>query len=176
MHRSARFAWVAFGLVAAASTGACVDATHDAQVEALGGEAPGVSPGPFHRPGQPCLVCHGGSGPAHAQFSVAGTVYLVEGQDAPAVAAQVSMEDVRGSLFTSETNAAGNFYVTPSEWSPVAPLKGPQVTQGKNAEFMFSNVGRDGSCAGCHTDPPGPTSPGRVFVTVAPTASAEAGP
>ena len=64
-------------VVAAASGGvlSCYDPVHDQEVAALGGEAPGVSPGPTHRPGQPCNVCHGGVGPANLRFSVAGTVY-----------------------------------------------------------------------------------------------------
>ncbi len=172
MRPSAWFPRVALGFAAMASTAACVDEVHDEQVQALGVEAPDVPPGPLHRPGQPCVVCHGGAGPAKSQFSVAGTVYEVQGQQAPAVGAQVAMEDVNGSLFTADTNAAGNFFVTPSQWSPTAPIKGPTVSQGKSLELMISNIGRYGSCAGCHTDPPGPTSPGSVFLTQ----SLEAGP
>ena len=51
---------------------------HDNEVAALGPEDPSVPPGPDHRPGQPCLVCHGGSGPASAQFAVGGTVYAAQ--------------------------------------------------------------------------------------------------
>ena len=29
----------------------------------------------LHRPGQPCLTCHGGKGPGHVEFSIAGTLY-----------------------------------------------------------------------------------------------------
>ena len=62
----------------AAAVVACVDESHELQVQALGGEAPGVSPGPLHRPGQPCLVCHGEPGPASHKFVMAGTVYAVQ--------------------------------------------------------------------------------------------------
>ena len=55
----------------------CNDATHDEEVAALGAEDPAVPPGPDHRPGQPCLTCHGGIGPAKQQFSIGGTVYAV---------------------------------------------------------------------------------------------------
>ena len=77
----------------AAALFACVDEVHDQEVAALGPEQPGVPPGPTHRPGQPCVTCHGGSGPAHTQFSVGGTAYEVEGQPAPAVGASVVIED-----------------------------------------------------------------------------------
>ncbi len=53
--------------------GACGgDPVHDEEVAALGPEPGGGAPGPEHRPGQPCLVCHGGSGPASEgeQFAV----------------------------------------------------------------------------------------------------------
>ena len=56
----------------AIALGACVDETHELQVQALGGEAPGVPKGPLHRPGQPCLVCHGEAGPASPSSSSPG--------------------------------------------------------------------------------------------------------
>jgi hypothetical protein len=65
------FAWAfALGLAAVG----CDDPVHDDAVTALGGEDPNVPIGALHRPGQPCLVCHGGSGPAALAFSVGGTV------------------------------------------------------------------------------------------------------
>ena len=47
---------------AASALAACVDESHELQVQALGAEVPGVPMGPLHRPGQPCLVCHGDQG------------------------------------------------------------------------------------------------------------------
>ena len=64
-------------LIAAGAVFACGDPTHDRAVEVLGGEAPGVPEGPLHRPGQPCVTCHGDSGPASGEFSLAGTVYAL---------------------------------------------------------------------------------------------------
>jgi hypothetical protein len=153
----------------------CVDETHDEQIQALGGETPGVPRGPLHRPGEPCLVCHGGQGPASARFTVAGTVYAIQGQTVPAVGAQVVIEDIRGSSYPATTNAAGNFYVTPGEWAPTYPTQ-MSVTQGKTTEQMLTHVGREGSCAGCHTDPPGLRSPGPVYVTPMLPGSSEGGP
>src|SRR5450432_160855 len=42
----------------------CGDPVHDTAVSALGPEAPGVPKGPLHRPGQPCVLCHGPQGSA----------------------------------------------------------------------------------------------------------------
>jgi hypothetical protein len=165
----------AFGIASFLTAASCVDATHDAQVQALGGEAPGVPPGPNHRPGQPCLLCHGEAGPASGLFSVAGTVYETQGQKAPAVGAAVSMEDLTGRTVTVLTNAVGNFFITPTQWSPLFPIK-PSVAQGSNQISMATKVGRDGSCAACHTNPAGGLSPGAVYVIMAPPPSPEAGP
>jgi hypothetical protein len=150
-------------LVAPLALAACVDATHDEQVQALGGETPGVERGPLHRPGEPCLTCHGGIGPASHQFSVAGTVYIVRGGSDPGVGAQVQIEDITGTFFTATTNAAGNFYVPVEVWQPTYPTQ-LQVSLGGLSEQMNTHVGRDGSCAGCHTSPQGPTSPGSVYI------------
>jgi hypothetical protein len=144
---------------------ACVDATHDEQVQALGDETPGVPRGPLHRPGQPCLTCHGGLGPASHQFSVGGTVYAVRAQSAPAVGAQVQIEDINGSVYTATTNAAGNFYVPIDTWQPTYPTQ-MQVSLGGLSQQMATHAGRNGSCAGCHTSPQAPMSPGSVYVAL----------
>jgi hypothetical protein len=166
MRERDTFRCLAVAASAAAFVG-CVDPVHDQQVEALGGEAPGVPTGPDHRPGQPCLVCHGGQGPASTDFSVAGTVYAVEQQSAPAVGAQVQVEDMAGSVFVSPTNAAGNFYVTTSQWQPTFPIK-MQVSLGPVTTGMMTAAGRDGSCAACHQSTVGPASPGPVYVATDP--------
>ena len=152
----------------------CVDATHDDQVAALGGEAPGVPTGPEHRPGQPCLVCHGGQGPGSTVFSVAGTVYALEQNSAPAVGAQVQVEDITGAAFVEPTNAAGNFYFTASQWQPTFPIK-MQVALGASTEQMLTAAGRDGSCAACHQASAGPSSPGPIYAATAPSALPDAG-
>jgi hypothetical protein len=172
------------GLLGAAS---CADPTHDAEVNALGPEAPGVSPGPTHRPGQPCLTCHGGDGPANASFVTAGTIYqnkYVAGTTAyaPLVAGVVHLVDSTGSTFNATTNEVGNFFVTSHDWNAVFPLGDytPAVDGGVtdyigvtsasetlgNGQAMTSHIGRGGvyaSCSYCHFDPPGPTSAGHVY-------------
>jgi cytochrome c553 len=159
--------WFAFVAITVAVT-ACVDESHELQVQALGGEASGVPKGPLHRPGQPCLVCHGEGGPASTQFVVAGTVFESQGKTAPANGAQVQIEDVTGSFYTATTNEVGNFYIAPDQWAPTMPLQ-VQVSQGKNLQTMGTRVGRAGSCADCHTSTSGPASAGPVYVVSAPT-------
>src|SRR4029077_4012839 len=94
-----------------------------------------------------------------------------QGQMAPAVGADVTLVDDRGNKVTARTNGVGNFYLTPSSFSPIFPLN-VSILQGASAAMMMGRIGRDGSCAACHTNPPGPTSPGPVYVNLAmPTAT-----
>jgi hypothetical protein len=153
----------------------CVDETHEEDVNALGPEDPNVPRGPLHRPGQPCLTCHGGLGPASHQFSIGGTVYAVQGQAAPAVGAAVLVEDITGAFETVQSNEVGNFYITIQDWEPTYPTL-PQVTLGSVNQQMTTHVGRDGSCADCHQDPPGPTSAGHIYITTSPAGSSDGGP
>jgi hypothetical protein len=156
-----------FACVAAAAIAGCQDATHDMEVAALGGENPSVPQGPLHRPGQPCLVCHGGSGPASQVFSVAGTVYLYEADTNQAgVGATVQLEDATGSAWHLTTNSAGNFFVLASDWTPTYPMSVPSVSQGSNMQFMSTLDNRAGSCASCHGLQPGPESVGPVYLAM----------
>jgi hypothetical protein len=152
---------IAFVLVAAAC-----DPVHDNAVNALGGEAPGVPPGPMHRPGQPCLLCHGGQGSDPPAFSMAGTVFAGSGATSPQVGAVVTLQDAAGTVATATTNAAGNFYLTPSQFSPKFPVHVTSVASGSASVTMHSHIGGNGSCAGCHADPSGPDSPGHVYFDV----------
>ena len=155
---------------------ACVDPVHDAQIEALGGETTGISPGPLHRPGQRCLTCHGGQGPADLELAVAGTVYQTRAVDSPPLAGgTVAIYDATqlpdgGAPRTAVTNAAGNFYIPASSWSPVYPLHDISVTIAGLAQPtpMHTNVGRDGSCATCHFLPEGRASHGHVYLVADP--------
>jgi hypothetical protein len=156
---------LALALAGPLGLGSC-DPVHAEAQAALGGETPGVPRGPLHRPGQPCLVCHDGAAGDPGAFSVAGTVYVdAEGTIALAGAA-VALEGADGATFTSVTNAAGNFYVTPGEFTPRYPFHVISVTVGDVAVAMHSHIGGNGSCAGCHFDPPGPASPGHVYFNV----------
>jgi mono/diheme cytochrome c family protein len=148
---------------------ACMDPVHDDAVKALGPEAPGVPEGPLHRPGQPCVTCHGGEGPADAEFSLAGTVYLLQYQAVAAPNVKVVIEDIDGVGGTVTTNQAGSFWVNADQWRPKYPLE-LSVRYGNLTTSMNGNVGRAGSCADCHQlkagsmSGAGPTSSGHIYV------------
>ncbi len=139
-----------------------LDPVHEEAVADLGGEVPGTPPGPLHRAGQPCLVCHDGS-VASPAMSVAGTINDVLGSASPLAGASVVLTAEDGSTFTATTNSAGNFYVEPSSWQPVYPLR-VAVEFGGFTAVMTTIIGRDGSCASCHADPVSRISAGRVYL------------
>jgi hypothetical protein len=138
-----------------------LDPTHDEAQSDLGDEAPGISPGPLHRPGQPCLICHDGS--TAPQWSVAGTITGVLGTPTGLNGATVSLTDANLSTFTVTSNQVGNFYVEPSRWVPTYPVK-VAVTYGSITSTMTTIIGRDGSCAGCHANLASRISAGPVYV------------
>jgi hypothetical protein len=157
---------ISIALVGLAVAAACDgDPVHDNEVSALGGETGGVGPGPLHRPGQPCLVCHGGSGPASLQFAVGGTIY--QAQSGPLVAqdnATVSLIDANHQTASATTNSAGNFWVTQSAWAPVFPVHVESVAYNDVSIAMTTHIGRDGSCATCHFDPAGGDLVGHIYL------------
>lgn len=141
---------------------ACADPVHQDAVDALGPEAPGVEPGPLHRPGQPCLVCHGGKGPGQLELSVAGTVYkYAEGKE-PLANAIVRFMDAAGRSTFTGTNCAGNFFVQKADFDPKFPLW-TRLELGGLVVEMSTPVFADGSCARCHADPLGEQSAGHVY-------------
>lgn len=149
-------------LAAAALAAACnTDPVHTTAVNALGPEVAGIPKGEFHRAGQPCLLCHGGDGPASSQFVVAGTVFFGPANTSPPVGVgnvNVTLEDDTQSQFTVQTNCVGNFVVRPGDWPghPQFPMlvtiSGQPQTQ-QLVLSMKSHVGRAGSCADCHQYP-----------------------
>lgn len=140
---------------------ACDPVQRDA-VAALGGETNGTRPGPLHRAGQPCLLCHDGALGDPQEFSVAGTVFVMPDDKTPAVSAAVNITAADQTKKTFTTNAAGNFYVTASQWRPAFPLQVSVEYRGQTLD-MDSTVGRDGACAACHADPASSDSPGHVY-------------
>lgn len=148
-----RLVALAFVMLAAVTSTSCFDPEHKDEVNALGGETSGVRTGPTHRPGQPCLVCHGGSGPGNAQFSIAGTIYA--NRDKPAVkqGVEVTITDVTGDARTLVSNQAGNFYISIDQWSPTFPVNVSLAYPGldpKTQTQMQSPIGRNGGCGFCH--------------------------
>jgi hypothetical protein len=161
---SASFAWAA---VLALS--ACADPVHSHQVDALGGEQPGVPEGPLHRPGQPCVTCHGDYGPADSEFSFAGTVYQDAVGTQPLPDVRVTLIDSSGKTHETGTNCAGNFFVIKSDYQPVYPVWttiffGTQGGQPIPKE-MSSPIYREGSCATCHSDPASADATGHVYLS-----------
>jgi len=127
----------------------CMNPAHDDAVAALGGEAPGVRRGPEHRPGQPCLTCHGGQGPGEPDFAFGGTVYQTRGGSVPLVAATITLTDASGAKYSAQSNNVGNFYINASEWSPKYPVFA-ELSSGSDIVPMKSRISGDGSCATCH--------------------------
>jgi hypothetical protein len=169
--KNLKYMYFAIVAGAALSFASCGDPVHDDDVASLGPEDPKVLPGPLHRPGQPCLVCHGGRGPAKASFSMAGTIYQAL-QDAngnpsrlPLEGAVVALTDATAKKHSETTNAAGNFLVHADDFTPSYPVH-VQISFNGTSASMSTHIGRDGSCAGCHHDPEGTQSPGHIYLVL----------
>jgi hypothetical protein len=148
-------AWLALALAA------CDPVSADA-VAALGGETSGTRPGPLHRAGQPCLLCHDGAFGDPVEFSLAGTVFVTPNARTPARDANVEITAADQTVTTLTSNAAGNFYIEASRYRPQFPLQ-VKVTYQSQTVTMASSIGRDGACASCHADPADRDSPGHVY-------------
>ena len=156
----------------------CGDPVLDRRVEALGDEAPGVPRGEYHRPGQPCLLCHSDEGSAR-RFTVAGTIYGSPTSTSdknpdndvarPVAGVKVTLTDSFGKTFSKTTNCIGNFFVRPEEFDPDFPLRAeieypmPGAVTVTKRNVMATRISRDGSCAGCHSGDRSQKGPGRVF-------------
>lgn len=158
---------------------ACGNPIQDARIDALGGEDPAVPPSDIHRPGQPCLLCHGPYKGAQPEMTVAGTIYgyswdAAHAKDDAIPVANVEIE-ISDSFGTSpdapvKTNCAGNFYLTKEQWNPSFPLRVAiryPVEGEPNGErvSMGTRISREGSCNACHVGAPNQGSPGWVSCT-----------
>jgi len=135
----------------------CGDPVLDDAITALGDEASGVAPGPDHRPGQPCVLCHSKDGPASGSpFAVGGTIYATNASNAPGAAnITVQFIDARGGapLVNPKTSKSGNFWVPTTDWPDIAfPLRVAIYDNPASAPtaLMNSLIGREGSCNFCH--------------------------
>lgn len=144
------------GMVLTLAAGAalsCANPVHGDAVDALGGEVGGVGPGPRHRPGQPCLVCHGGDGPA-PDFAIGGTIYATRAGPAPLPDVRVVLRDAAGVERTAVSNEVGNFWIPTGAWSPTYPVfvRLDYTALGKPAisAEMVTRIGGNGGCAFCH--------------------------
>ena len=149
-------------IVFAFALAACADPVHDRAVDALGPEKPGVPPGPTHRPGQPCLTCHGGDGPADPVMAFGGTVFGHATGHVAAAGATVRLVDANQKTFETKTNCAGNFWVPQGAFDATFPVQAA-VTLGDVSEVMRTEM-RDGLCNSCHAQPEGASSAGQVWV------------
>jgi hypothetical protein len=140
-----------------------LDPVHSQAVSALGPDTFGLHAGPTHRPGQPCLTCHGGQGPGNPELSVAGTVYKTKPATDWLEGATVTLKDASGTIREVTTNQTGNFLIGKSDWTPVYPMLA-SVSFGGFSVDMETHVGRSGSCADCHTDPRNTSSAGHVYL------------
>jgi hypothetical protein len=155
-------------LAAAAALTGCPSPVQDDLIAELGSE-PG-EPSELHRPGQPCLACHGEYVGEEPILVVAGTVYATPVDAVAAPGVRVELTDATGSKIEKTTNEAGNFLVEQGEWEPVFPLRAVvecTMPDGRvRRNVMGTRIERDGSCAGCHADEaPSQLGPGRVFCT-----------
>lgn len=146
----------------------CGDPVHSNAVDALGPEY--TTPGPLHRAGQPCLVCHGGLGPASKEFSFAGTLYKASTTTDALEGASVEVTDAKSTKGSGKSNKVGNFYIEPATLTPVFPVRVQISFPGGANPSMGTHIGHDGSCAGCHSDPPSPRTPGHVWLVDDPDA------
>jgi len=164
-----RASWftVLSGILAVASFGSScnLDPVHRAGVNTLGEERDDLYPveSEYHRPGEPCALCHSTAGPADSQFVLAGTIFWgPERYDRRVDQAYVRF---RGPDFTTKcfvTNCNGNFYVRADEYKnlkfpllvSVERVRQPGVDerQLENGSFreMTGHIGREASCATCH--------------------------
>jgi hypothetical protein len=151
----------------AVCAGCGTDPAISAVADGLGPEQPGVPQGPEHRPGQPCVTCHHGSGPGDPEFSLAGTVYVDRDRALPLEGATVEFLDALERRHTATSNCAGNFYIEADDWQPRFPVW-VEVRLGAIAIAMETQIERDGACASCHSDPAGPGSAGHVYLSEEP--------
>ena len=152
------------------TAGACgPDPVHEHAVAALGAES-AAGPSAFHRAGQPCATCHNAKeGPAHSDFSVAGTVFDKPSSLVGVDGASVVLVDSAGtSPGPLGTNCVGNFWVARSRWNPVLPIVSVIVSKNGVKREMTSLIGGAASCADCHRPSLAPvdalTKLGPIFV------------
>jgi len=149
---------------------ACGNRAVDDRIELLGDEKAGVPPSEFHRPGQPCILCHGEYLRENPIMTVAGTIHAFPAGDnpLPVKGVIVRLTDAFGDQKEASTNCAGNFFIKETEWKPAFPLRAeieypvPGSLDTTKRVVMSTRISRDGSCAGCHKGAPNQGSPGWV--------------
>lgn len=139
-----------------------LDPVHRAGVNGLGPEnADLYEPNSeFHRPGEPCALCHSDKGPAESQFVLAGTIFWgPDNYNDRVDNAYVRILDANKRKKCFVTNCNGNFFVRKEDFSnitfPLLVSVERTVEPNKNESTlvirrMSSHIGREASCAVCH--------------------------
>jgi hypothetical protein len=141
---------------------ACGNPVVDRAIEEWGGEVEGVEPSEYHRPGQPCVLCHSVAGGASPRLALGGTVFADQRSFLPVEGVRVNVYDAVGELYTMESNCVGNFFLEYGERVPqfplaveiLCPLYAPDGSPREGevkVVSMNSWISRDGSCASCHS-------------------------
>lgn len=154
---------VGIAAVAAISALSCnLDPVHSASVDSLGPEKAELYPpeSQYHRPGEPCALCHSKKGPADSEFVLAGTIFWgPDDYNARVDNAYVRIVDAAGAKRCWVTNCNGNFYAKKEDFSAITfPLlvsvertvKPGQDESTLVIRRMTGHVGREASCATCH--------------------------
>lgn len=150
--------------VALASIGSScsLDPVHRTAVSYLGPEEEELYPpeSEYHRPGEPCALCHSAKGPGKRKFALGGTVFWVpDDYEARVANAYVRVLDANKTKRCFVTNCNGNFYVPADEYSTITfPLLvsvertiNPGVDESTlQIRRMSGHIGREASCATCH--------------------------
>ena len=160
-------------VIASALLAGCPNPVQDKDIEALGGECTDIAESEFHRPGQPCVLCHGEYQRDSPVMSIGGTIFATKSSPTPVGDVEILLTDANGSSPPSPvvSNCIGNFFIDSDDWTPAFPLHAeivcpnPDDADEPKRLVMGTRITRDGSCAGCHIDKPGDRndSPGWIF-------------
>ncbi len=159
------FTFATVASVASFGSSCNLDPVHRAGVNTLGPERDDLYPveSEYHRPGEPCALCHSKAGPADSEFVLAGTVFWgPERYDRRVDQAYVRFRGPGNTTKCFVTNCNGNFYVKTEEYAKlefpllvsVERVRDPfnDQRQLENGSFreMTGHIGREASCATCH--------------------------
>jgi hypothetical protein len=144
-----------------------LDPVHRAGVNNLGDENSEQYPveSEWHRPGEPCALCHSKDGPADEEFVLGGTVFWgPDRYDRRVDQAYVRIGGPEKTTKCFVTNCNGNFFVRPDDYKNLKfPLLvsvervvnpgGPNKALDEKSiavRRMSGHIGREPSCATCH--------------------------
>lgn len=140
------------------------DPVRERAIAELGEESASVPPGPLHRPGQACGLCHGAAGPAKSVFVLSGTVYATPTGSKPVAGVKVRVIDWVGAQWSTVTNCAGNFFVRNDEFTPKWPVWFRIEQEQRSAEMQSASF-REGSCNACHAAEATPRTTHHVYLS-----------